>query len=96
MVGFWAKLYVLLAAWRAQHFALVVAAIVLAVLGLFYYLRVLRAAYMTDDPSLKAPKVDVPISIALGLCVGAVVVLGLWPQPLVEASLRAAEALLAR
>ncbi len=96
MVGFWAKLYVLLAAWRAQHFALVVAAIVLAVLGLFYYLRVLRAAYMTDDPSLKAPKVDVPISIALGLCVGAVVVLGLWPQPLVEAALRAAEALLAR
>ena len=56
VVGFWAKLYVFLAAWRAGLVGLVVAGIVLAVLGLFYYLRMLRAAYMTDEGDLPIPK----------------------------------------
>jgi NADH-quinone oxidoreductase subunit N len=94
-VGFWAKLYVLLAAWRAGLGGLVVAAIVLAVLGLFYYLRVLRAAYMTEAGELGAPRLGRPLALAIGVCALGVVGLGLWPRPLLEASAQAAGALLA-
>lgn len=93
-VGFWAKLYVLLAAWRAGLHALVGAAIVLAVLGLFYYLQILRAAYMTEARDLAPPRLALPLAMAIGACAIGVVALGLWPRPLVEASAQAASALL--
>jgi NADH-quinone oxidoreductase subunit N len=92
-VGFWAKLWVLLAAWRAGLAPLVVAGIVLGVLGLFYYLRVLRAAYMLDA-ELPAPKVGAAARLAITACALAVVGLGLWPEPLATDSMRAANALL--
>ena len=89
MVGFWAKFYVFLAAWRAGLVGLVAAAIVLAVLGLFYYLRVLRSAYMTEPGDRSIPVPGVALRLAIGLCVVAVVGLGLWPGPLVDAATRA-------
>ncbi len=89
-VGFWAKLYVLLAAWRAGLAGLVVAGIVLAVLGLFYYLRVLQAAYMIDEEGERAtPRASPALGLAIALCLAAVVGLGLWPAPLVDAASRA-------
>jgi len=91
MVGFWAKLYVFLAAWRAGLVGLVIAGIVLAVMGLFYYLRMLRAAYMTEAGDLAIPKLGLPMKLAIAICVVAVVGLGLWPKPLVEASMHAGE-----
>jgi NADH-quinone oxidoreductase subunit N len=94
MVGFWAKLYVFLAAWRAGLVGLVIAAIVLAVVGLFYYLRMLRAAYMTEPGQLGIPKLGLPLKLAIGICVVAVVGLGLWPKPLVEASAHAGDDLM--
>jgi NADH-quinone oxidoreductase subunit N len=95
VVGFWAKLYVLLAAWRAGLFVLVLAAIVLAVLGLFYYLRILSAAYMKEGEDRAAPKPGRALGLAIALCVAAVIGLGLWPSPLVENAAHAASALVA-
>ncbi len=95
VIGFWAKLYVFLAAWRAGQVALVVSGIVLAVIGLFYYLRILRAAYMTDEGDLPTPKPAPALQLAIGLCFLAVVGLGLWPRGLVEASTRAGAELVA-
>lgn len=89
MVGFWAKFYVFLAAWRAGLVGLVAAAIVLAVMGLFYYLRVLRAAYMSEPGELHTPAPGLALGLAIGLCVLAVVALGLWPGPLVDSATRA-------
>ncbi len=95
VAGFWAKLYVLLAAWRAGLAGLVVAGGALAALGIFYYLQVLRAAYMTDARGLGAPALTPALKLAIGLCVVAVVGLGLWPGALVADATRAAHALLA-
>ncbi len=94
VIGFWAKLYVFLAAWRAGLVGLVVAGVVLAILGLFYYLRVLRAAYMTDEGDLPKPKMGAPLRLAIAICALMVAGLGLWPRPLVEESARASAALL--
>ena len=97
VVGFWAKLYVFLAAWRAGLAWLVASGIVLAVLGLFYYLRVLRAAYMVDEEAARAaPAPTRAVRVAIGVCLVAVVGLGLWPGPLVNAAEKAAGDLLER
>lgn len=95
VVGFWAKLYVFLAAWRAGEVGLVAAGIVLAILGLFYYLQVLRAAYMVDDAANRPAPAPAPaLRLAIGLCLAAVVGLGLWPAPLVDSATRASADLL--
>jgi len=92
VVGFWAKLYVFLAAWKAGLAWLVVAGIVLAVVGLFYYLRMLRAAYMTDE-GYAPPTTARSLRVAIALCAIAVVGLGLWPGPLVDDAMGASRAL---
>jgi NADH-quinone oxidoreductase subunit N len=96
VIGFWAKLYVFLAAWKAGLITLVISGIVLAVIGLFYYLRVLQSAYMTDEGDLPTPKPAPALSFAILACMLAVVGLGLWPRPLFEASTRAGEDMLGR
>jgi NADH-quinone oxidoreductase subunit N len=95
VVGFWAKLYVFLAAWRAGLIGLVAAGVALAVIGLFYYLQMLRAAYMTDS-TLPNPKPGAPLRLAIGICLAAVVGLGLWPGPLFASATRASQDLLGR
>ena len=50
MAGFWAKLQVFVAVWHAGQGALVILAAVLAVMALFYYLKVARAMYIEPAP----------------------------------------------
>jgi NADH-quinone oxidoreductase subunit N len=90
VVGFWAKLYVLWAAAQAGLYGLVLLAAVLTVVALFYYLLVARQMYI-DAPARPTP-VPVPPALALVLVVSAaaVVLLGLYPGPLVDSALRAA------
>jgi len=90
VVGFWAKLYVFWAAAEAGLYGLVLAGAVLTVVALFYYLQVAKQMYI-DAPASPAP-VPVPPAVGLVLLVSAlaVVLLGLYPGPLLDAALRAA------
>ncbi|MCC7250204.1 MAG: NADH:ubiquinone oxidoreductase subunit N, partial [Lysobacter sp.] len=47
-LGFWAKLAVLRAAWQGDLRWLVIVGVVFAVIGAFYYLRVIRAMYFDE------------------------------------------------
>jgi len=90
VVGFWAKLYVFWAAAQAGLYGLVLLAAVLTVVALFYYLLVAKQMYI-DAPARTTP-VAVPPALALVLAVSAiaVVLLGLYPGPLLDSALRAA------
>ncbi len=90
VVGFWAKLYVFWAAAQAGFYGLVLLAAVLTVVALFYYLLVAKQMYI-DAPARSTP-VPVPPALALVILVSAaaVVLLGLYPGPLVDTALRAA------
>jgi NADH-quinone oxidoreductase subunit N len=90
VVGFWAKLYVFWAAAQAGFYGLVLLAAVLTVVALFYYLLVAKQMYI--DPPARPTPVPVPPALALVLLVSAVavVLLGLYPGPLVDTALRAA------
>jgi NADH-quinone oxidoreductase subunit N len=79
-VGFFAKLYVLLATVAADLEWLAVAIVLNAALAAFYYLRVIVYMYMRDPETDPAPLDTSPFgSVALALAVAGVVVLGLFP-----------------
>jgi NADH-quinone oxidoreductase subunit N len=54
MIGFWAKLAVLQAAFQAGYTGLVVAAVLFSLVGAYYYLRVVKLMYF-DDPVDHSP-----------------------------------------
>ncbi|MDP1823211.1 MAG: NADH-quinone oxidoreductase subunit N [Archangium sp.] len=92
VVGFWAKLFVFLAAWRAGLGLLVALGVVVAVVGLFYYLSVARSTFMAEGESKEPIRAGRSLQAAIAVCLVAVVGLGLYPRPLVEEAARAASA----
>jgi NADH-quinone oxidoreductase subunit N len=84
-VGFFAKLYVLLASVDAGLEWLAVIIVLNAALAAFYYLRVVVYMYMRDPEAEPAPLDSSPFgSVALAISVAAVVLLGLFPGAALE------------
>lgn len=88
-VGFWAKLSVLEAALNAGYTWLVVFAVLMSVIGAFYYLRIVKVMYF-DAPTDTSPIVA-PMEMRAVLAVNAlaILVLGLMPGALMTACLNA-------
>lgn len=88
-VGFWAKLSVLEAVLAAGYTWLVVFAVLMSVIGAFYYLRVVKVMYF-DSPIDTAP-IIAPLEMRAVLAVNAFAVLGLgfMPSALMTACLNA-------
>jgi len=84
-VGFWAKLRIFQALWETQHFWLVVIAAAFSVVGVFYYLRVIKLMYF-DQPTGDAPETEkiTGVRFVLALNAAAVLLLGLLPGGLLE------------
>jgi NADH-quinone oxidoreductase subunit N len=82
-VGFFAKLAVLRAALDAGFTWLVVVAVLLSVIGAFYYLRVIKLMYM-DSPVDEHPlEGDFDLRVLLSVnCLG-VLLFGILPQPMI-------------
>jgi NADH-quinone oxidoreductase subunit N len=90
MAGFWAKIYVFWAAAEQGLYWLVLVGAVLTVVALFYYLLVAKRMYI-DAPERRDPIPVAPLlSFCIFLCVLGVVLIGIYPKPLVGAALRAA------
>ena len=87
--GFFAKLAVLQAAWESGFGAVVVFAVLMSVIGAFYYLRVVKVMYM-DAPAGEIT-IDERADTRWTLTAMAVVtlVLGVMPGPLMEVCVRA-------
>lgn len=83
-LGFYAKFSVLQAAIEAGYLWLVVFAVLMAVVGAFYYLRVVKLMYF-DEPLDHHP-IEAPMDmrVMLGINALALVVLGMMPQGLME------------
>ena len=88
-VGFLAKLAVLQAAWEAGFGGLVVFAVLMSVVGAFYYLRLVKLMYM-DEPAGEitiAPRRDMRVLLSANAL--AVLALGIVPAPLMDLCARA-------
>ena len=85
LAGFLAKLYVFAALAQAGAWAALVVAVVMVVFGYYFYFRVLAAVFL-DAPAEEAPALDFsPTALSLVVLLAlAVVVLGVWPQPVLD------------
>lgn len=83
-LGFYAKFTVLQAALQAGFIWAVVFAVVMAAIGAFYYLRVVKLMYF-DAPKDNAP-ISAPVDMQLVLSINAValLLLGIMPQTLMQ------------
>ena len=91
LFGFFAKLMVLKAAIDAGQLWLAIVAIVFAIIGLYYYLRVVKVMYF-DEPAEDAP-LDLPADLAFRWALSingiALLVLGIAWGPLLDWCTRA-------
>ena len=90
VAGFWAKLYVFWAAAAAGLYWLVLVGAILTVVALFYYLVIAKRMYIEPPERVTRIPVTPSLAFALILCVLGVVVLGIYPKPVVMAALRVA------
>jgi len=84
-IGFWAKLNIFQALWLGQHYWLIVIAASASVIGVFYYLRVVKLMYF--DPPGDLPEGrggGVAVRAVLALNAAAVLILGLVPNALIQ------------
>jgi NADH-quinone oxidoreductase subunit N len=84
-VGFWAKLRIFQVLWETQHFWLVVISAAMSVVGVFYYLRVIKLMYF-DPPTGDAPAIvpSTGVRVVLAVNAAAVLILGLLPSALLD------------
>ncbi|MFL6583815.1 MAG: NADH-quinone oxidoreductase subunit N [Chthoniobacterales bacterium] len=83
--GFLGKFFVFDAAIRAHQFALVAVGIITVACGFYYYLKVIRAMYW-EPPTTNAPLALTGLTrIAIVLLIGAIVILGVYPTPILNA-----------
>lgn len=86
LAGFTGKWFLFTAAMQKGHWFLVLWAVLNSVVSLFYYLTIVKHAYL-ERPQTNAP-IELSISVRL-LCAAlfaAIILLGLYPTPLIEFS----------
>ena len=85
-IGFYAKFAVLQAALQAGFIWVVVFAVLMAVVGAFYYLRVIKLMYF--DAPLETAAIDAPLDMRMVLSLNALALLliGIMPQGLMALS----------
>jgi NADH-quinone oxidoreductase subunit N len=93
VAGFWAKLYIFLAAAERGMYGLVFLGAILTVVALYYYLLVARRMYI-EAPTHREP-VPMPklLGAAIAVCAIGVVGLGVYPGPWVTMAERVAATL---
>jgi NADH-quinone oxidoreductase subunit N len=90
-IGFTGKLLVFIAAMQKGYFTLVLIAMINVVISLYYYMLVIKAAYLLEPPNdLPALSVSPPVKLLTGTLVTAMVVIGVFPTHVIELARAAA------
>jgi NADH-quinone oxidoreductase subunit N len=92
LAGFFAKFYVFLAAMKAGLYALAVIGVVISVIGAYYYLAIVKTMYF-DDPMPAFVPMRPELRLVLGVTGLLVILIGVYPGPLVDAAAAAAKSL---
>ena len=94
-IGFTGKFLVFAAAMQKGHFTLVLIAMINVVISLYYYLLVLKAAYLQEPLEEKpALRISSPIKILAGALVSVMIVAGIFPRHLIELANAAVQTLI--
>jgi NADH-quinone oxidoreductase subunit N len=97
MVGFYAKLSVLqalIASGQALHISLAIFAVLMSLVGAFYYLRLVKVMYFDAPITAGAVVAAMDVRVVLGINGALVLVLGLFPGGLMVLCARAIQEML--
>jgi NADH-quinone oxidoreductase subunit N len=84
-IGFTAKLFVFLAAMKQGYFTLVLIAMINVVISLYYYLLIIKAAYLLKpEKALPKLRLSLPVKVLAALLMIAMVVIGIFPTYILE------------
>jgi NADH-quinone oxidoreductase subunit N len=84
-IGFWAKFNIFQALWISGHYWLILIAAAISVVGVFYYLRIVKLMYFDAPGDLPSgPAGDKAVRAVLALNGIAVLALGLAPNALIQ------------
>src|SRR5580765_490433 len=92
-VGFYAKLAVLQAVLGAGQVWLAVVAVLFALIGTFYYIRIVKVMYFDEPVETGVIRTRLDAGILLSANGLAMLALGIMPQPLVQVCLQASKGL---
>jgi len=94
-IGFTGKLLIFTAAMQKGYFALVLIAMINVLISLYYYLLVVKAAYLIE-PARQLPELNVsyPTKVLAGLLIFGMVVGGIFPNYIIELTRTAAMSLM--
>ncbi len=93
LAGFFAKLYVFMAAVKANLFILAVLGVLSSVVGAFYYIRIVKIMFF-DEPDEEFTEMPTQLKAVLGLSGFLVLFYIIYPNPVIDAAKFAAKALL--
>jgi NADH-quinone oxidoreductase subunit N len=93
LAGFFAKLYVFMAAIDAGLYSLAVIGVVTSVVGAYYYLRIVKVMYFDEPAAAFEPALGTGMNVLLVATAGATLLFFLLPGPLVTSAEVAAQAL---
>jgi len=94
LVGFFGKFLLISSVVQAGYSWLAIVAAVNVVVGMYYYLLVVKAMYVREPTAPSAVTVSPPMQALLYLCVTAILGLGLFQGPLYKLALTAANSLI--
>ena len=94
MAGFFGKFYLFSSAIKAGFTGLVVIAVMMSAVSLYYYLRIVVAMYMEDEQSSAFPATASPLNITILVLMFAAVFLGFISEPFLTMAKEAVKAIL--
>jgi len=93
-IGFTGKFLVFMAALEKGYFTLILIAMINVVISLYYYLLILKAAYLLEPEQAQADiQLSAPLKMLTGMLVLVMVVIGIYPHHLIELTRAAARML---
>lgn len=85
LAGFYGKYFIFLSLIESRHYVLAAAAVLYAVFGLYYYMRIANAMLMRQPIEKEALPLSWGMKTALAITTIATVFIGIWPEPFIHA-----------
>ena len=83
-IGFTGKFLIFTAAIRAGEYSLAVIGVLTAAVSIYYYLRIVTALYLNQSEDEQREHINLFEAAVLGLSAFLVILLGIFPSPLIE------------
>jgi NADH-quinone oxidoreductase subunit N len=82
--GFFGKLFIMIGAMNMDLYWLAIIMIITSVISLYYYFGIIKQMFMRSANTAKDMVISIPLTITIWLCVVLTVLMGLFPQWLIE------------